>query len=121
MNKQDKELKNVIQALGEHEDDSAVAVLERIGTNCKDDEVRRLTAKALINRNTPEALTIVISQKGKGVNDLSTNVAMSTINELLALKNKENVLKILNEAEEQNEDENVKETAKSLRALIALS
>lgn len=116
----DKRLNNVIEALGEHEDSSAIAVLERIGTNCADDEVRRLTARALVQRNTTDSLSIVINQRGKGINDLSTNVAMSTINELLALENKEEALRLLTEAE-QTSEEAIKETARSVKALMAFS
>lgn len=114
----DKKLQKVINALGQHNDDSAVAVLDRIGTNCADDEVRRLTAKALVERNTEDSLSLVISEPGKGINDLSTNVAMSTINEILSLKDKERAMKILSKVEETNEDKNVKETARSVKALI---
>ena len=114
----DKKIKNVIEALVQHEDENAIGVLERVGTNCPNDEVRRLTAKALVNKNTPEALNVVISYTGKGINDLSTNVAMSTINEILALKDKENAIKILSETEETHENDNVKETARSVKALL---
>lgn len=116
-----KKLKNIIEALAQHENDSAVEVLERVGTNCADDEIRRLTAKALVSRNTRDSLSVVLLKRGKGVNDLSTNVAMSTINEILSLKNKEEALKLINEAEENHEDENVKETARSIKALMAFS
>ncbi len=117
----DKKLNNVIEALSKHEDSSAVAVLERVGTNCENDEVRRLTASALINRNTHDSLSVVILQKGKGVNDLSTNVAMSAINELLSMDDKEIALKVLEKAEEEQYDETVRETARSIRALMAFS
>lgn len=114
----DKKLNNIIEALSKHNDPESVSVLEEIGTNCVDDEVRRLTAKALINRNTGDSLNIVISKPGKGINDLSTSVAMSSINELLALKDKTEALKVLNEAEENNENESIKETARSVKALM---
>lgn len=116
-----KILSNIIEALSKHEDMAAVGVLEDVGTNCPDDEVRRLTARALVNRNTYDSLSVVILKKGKGINDLSTNVAMSTINELLSLKDKSEVLKVLNDAEENNPDETIKETARSVRALMAFS
>lgn len=111
-------LTNIIETLAKHEDSAAVGVLEDVGTNCPDDEVRRLTAKALVTRNTPDSLSIVILEKGKGINDLSTNVAMSTINELLSLKDKSKALQILNDAEENHPDENIKETARSVKALM---
>lgn len=117
-----KKLKNIIDALSTHEDaTAAIEVLEEVGTNSSSDEVRSLTARALINRNTNDSLAVVIAQPGKGINDLSTNVAMSSINELLALKDKSEALKILADAEENHENENVKETARSVKALMAFS
>lgn len=116
-----KKLQNVIESIARDTDSEAVVILEEIGTNCANDEVRRLTAKALVNRNTSDALTVVISHSGKGINDLSTNVAMSSINELLSLKDKSKALEILNAAEENHEDENVKETARSVKALMNFS
>ena len=117
----DKKLSNIIEALSQHEDAGAVAVLERVGTNCAEDEVRRLTAKALIKRNTNDALSLVILEKGKGINDLSTTVAMSSINELLSLKDKTEALKVLDYALENDYDETVQETARSVKALMAFS
>jgi len=117
----DRNLKKIINALRDNKDESAVEVLDRIGTNCSEDEVRRLTAKALVERNTNSSLAIVISEVGKGINDLSTNVAMSTINEILSLKDKERALEILIQTEQNNEDMNVKETARSVKALVEFS
>lgn len=117
----DKILNNILEALSRHQDSSAVEVLEEVGTNCEDSEVRRLTAKALIKRNTQDALSVVISAKGKGINDLSTSVAMSTINELLSMENKEIALNILSNTEENHEEESVRDTARSVKALMAFS
>jgi hypothetical protein len=117
MNNEQK-LKNMIEALEEHQNDSSVGVLERVGTNSSNDEVRRLTAKALVKRNSIDSLHVVITNPGKGINDLSTNVAMSTINEILALKDKTNALKVLTDIEESDFDENVKETARSVKTLM---
>lgn len=116
-----KILSNIIEALSKHQDSAAVGVLEDVGTNCPSDEIRRLTAKALIDRNTYDSLSVVIQKKGKGINDLNTSVAMSAINEILSLKDKAEVLKVLNEAEEKIEDETIKETARSVKALMAFS
>ncbi len=116
-----KNIKNIIEALSKHEDSSAIEVLEKLGTNCDNDEIRSLTAKALIEKNTPESLSIVILNKGKGINDLNTGVAMNTINDLLALKDKNNMTKILDDAIQANIDEEIKETALSVKALMALS
>jgi len=117
----DKKLSNIIDALAHHQDQGSLEVLERVGTNCPDDEVRRLTAKALVNKNTRDSLSIVIISRGKGINDLSTNVAMSAINELLALEDKSSAMEILAIAEESHEDESVRETARSVKALMAFS
>ena len=117
----DKKLNNIVEALAKHEDSSAVAVLENVGTNCEDDEVRGLTARALITRNSHESLSVVILQSGKGVNDLSTGVAMSAINGLLSLEDKTEALKVLEEAEDEKYESDVKETARSIRALMAFS
>lgn len=121
MMNRDKKINNIIEALSRHEDDSAVAILEDIGTNSSEDEVRRLTSSALVRRNTRDSLSVVILEKGKGINDLSTNVAMSAINELLSLEDKTQAMEILIEAEENDFEENIKETARSVKALMAFS
>ncbi len=120
MNRNEK-IKNIIEALGQHEDSSAVAVLGEIGTNSMDDEIRELTAQALIKRNTHESLRIMLMEKGKGINDLSARVAMCSINELLSLKDKEEAIKILNDTIELNSEEELKETARSVKALMTFS
>lgn len=119
--KREKRLSNILEALSRHEDTAAEEVLERLGTNSADDEVRRITARALVNRNTHNSLSVVISKKGKGVNDLNTSVAMSTINEILGLKDSEEVMKVLTHTEENSNDEMIKETARSIKALIAFT
>ena len=112
---------NIIEALGRHEDPKSISVLEEIGTNSEIDEIREKTAHALIRKNSPEALKVVIASAGKGINDMSTVVAMSTINELLALENKEEAINILSETVEMHSDEEVRENARSVKALMALS
>lgn len=119
--KREKKLNNIIEALSKHEDSAAIEVLERLGTNCSDDEVRRMTARALINRNSYDSLSVIILKEGKGINDLDTSVAMSTINELLAMQDKAEVLRVLEEAQEKHENENVRENARSVKALMAFS
>ncbi|MDD3238032.1 MAG: hypothetical protein PHV37_08060 [Candidatus Gastranaerophilales bacterium] len=120
MERKDK-IKNLIDALGAHQDSQAVAVLDEIGTNCADDEIREWTAKALINRNSHDSLKIMLLAKGKGVNDLSARVAMTAINELLALEDKTEAIKILDDTIEQHSDKEVKDTARSVRALMTFS
>ena len=63
----------------------------------------------------------MISNKGKGINDLSTLVAMSTINELLALEDKTEAIQILENTVEMSSDEDVRDNARSVKALMALS
>lgn len=119
--KKEKKLSNIIEALSRHEDSTAINVLERLGTNCSDDEVRRMTAKALISRNCYDSLSVVILKEGKGINDLNTSVAMNTINELLALEDKTEALRVLQEAQENDSNENIRENARSVKALMAFS
>lgn len=117
-----KKINNIIEALGRHENqEEAIKVLEELGTNCPIDDVRELASKALIKRNTPQALEIIITKKGKGVNDLSAKVAMASINEILALKDKAEVTKILETTIESNEEKEVQDTAKSVKALMAFA
>ena len=116
-----QKLLNVIEALEKHEDSSAVKVLEEVGTNCADEKIRILCARALVRRNTQDSLEIVINRQGKGINDLSSNVAMSVINDILELKNKENVLKVLENTCMNSEDKNLKECAESVKTLIMFS
>lgn len=116
-----RRLNNIIEALSRHEDSDAVAVLEEVGTNCEFDEVRRLTSAALVKRNTKDSLEVVIQHKGKGINDLSTNVAMNTINELLTLEDKSIALDVLDRTQESELEEEIKGTARSVKALMELS
>ena len=53
---------------------------------------------------------------------MSTVVAMSTINELLSLENKEEAMRVLeNTISSEHFDDEVKENARSVKALMALS
>ena len=52
---------------------------------------------------------------------MSTAVAMSTINELLTLDNKDEAIQILTDTVEMHSDEEVRENARSVKALMALS
>ena len=114
-------VEHIIEALCRHKDDSAVEVLSRIGTNCPIDDIREQTAKALVRRNTHDSLSVVIINKGKGINDLNHKVAMSVINEIISLKDKSEAMKILEDTINMHSDENVRETARSVKALIELS
>lgn len=114
-------VKNLIEALGKHPDESAIKVLEELGTNSTDDEVRELTAQALIQRNTHDSLKIMLISKGKGINDMSARVAMAAINELLCLEDKTEAIKILEDTIEMHSEEEVKDTARSVKALMTFS
>ena len=116
-----KSVEKIIEALGKHEDAESIAVLEEIGTNSPDNDVRELTSKALVRKNVHDSLKIVIINQGKGINDLSPVVAMSTVNELLALEDKSEVLKILDDTINLNSIEEVRENAKSVKSLLTLS
>ena len=81
-----------------------------------------MTSRALVKRNVTDSLKVVITNKGKGINDMSTVVAMSTINELLSLENKEEAMRVLeNTISSDHFDDEVKENARSVKALMALS
>lgn len=113
---------NIIEALARHEDaEQAIRVLSEIGTNSPIDEIREKTAQALIRRNTHESLRIVLLEKGKGIHDLSTRVAMSAINEVLALQDKTEAIRILEDTMNMHSDETVRDTARSVRALVEFS
>lgn len=121
-NKHFNKVSDIIDSLTINTNPDSVAVLEEIGTNSSIDEVRELTSKALVKRNEHDSLSVVIAKRGKGINDMSTVVAMSTINELLSLENKEEAMRVLeNTISAEGFDEEVKENARSVKALMALS
>ncbi len=120
-NKSFKKVEKIIDGLRQHKDTEAVGLLEEVGTNSSLDCVREMTSRALIKRNEPESLQIVIGHKGKGIHDMSTIVAMSAINEILALKDKTFASQVLEETVNSHEDEAVRDNARSVRALLALS
>ena len=117
-----EKIKNIIKALGQHQDaKAAIELLTELGTNSPDDEIRELTAQTLIQKNTHDSLKVVLISKGKGINDLSARVAMSSINELLSLKDKTEAIKILDDTIKMHSEEDVRNTARSVRALMTFS
>lgn len=121
-NKHFNRVSDIIESLTINPNPESVGVLEEIGTNSAIDEVRELTSKALVKRNEHDSLSVVITNRGKGINDMSTVVAMSTINELLSLDNKEVAMNVLeNTISGEGYDQEVKENARSVKALMALS
>ena len=120
-NKQFNRVADIIDSLTINPNPDSVGVLEEIGTNSSIDEVREMTARALVKRNEPHSLSVVISQRGKGINDMSTVVAMSTINSLLSLEDKQEAMKVLESTICGDFSDDVKENARSVKALMALS
>ncbi len=116
-----KNVTNIIEGLGVNPSSESVSILEDIGTNSKVDAIREMTSRALVKRNEHDSLSVVITNKGKGINDMSTVVAMSTINELLSLQDKTEAMKILEDTVEMHSDEEVRDNARSVKALMALS
>ncbi len=116
-----KKLKHIIEALSKHKDIDSVRVLNEVGTNCENDYIRELSSAALIKKNIKEALEIVIKCKGKGINDLSSDVVMSSINELLSLKDKTVVNSVLDETINSNAEKEIIETARSVKVLLSFS
>ncbi len=117
-----EKIKNIIKALGQHQDSqAAIQILTELGTNSADDEIRELTAQTLIQKNTHDSLRVVLISKGKGINDLSARVAMASINELLSLKDKTEAIKILDDTIKMHSEEDVRNTARSVRALMTFS
>lgn len=114
-------VRKIIDALSIHTDPESISVLNEVGTNSSIDEVREMTSRALVKKNTHNALEVVISNQGKGINDLSTAVAMSTINELLSLEDKTEAISILEDTVNNHSEENVRDNARSVKALMALS
>ena len=112
---------NIIEGLERNQNPETISILEDVGTNSKIDAIREMTSRALVKKNMHDSLTVVISNKGKGINDMSTVVAMSTINELLSLNDKTEAIKILEDTVENHSDEEVRDNARSVKALMALS
>ena len=120
-NKHLRNVSNIIEGLGNHKDPESIRLLEEIGTNSSLDVIREMTSRALVRKNMHDSLSVVITNRGKGINDLSTMVAMSTINELLSLSDKEEAIRVLTDTVEQHSDEEVRDNARSVKALMALS
>lgn len=116
-----KDVTNIIEGLGINENPETISILEDVGTNSKVDAIREMTSRALVKKNMHDSLKVVITNKGKGINDMSTVVAMSTINELLSLEDKSEAIKVLESTVEMHSDEEVRDNARSVKALMALS
>lgn len=116
-----RNVSNIIEGLGMNPNPESISILEEVGTNSRVDEIREMTSKALVRKNSHDSLKVVITNKGKGINDMSTVVAMSTINELLSLSDKTEAFKILTDTIQMHSDEEVRDNARSVKALLALS
>lgn len=117
----EKDVTNIIEGLRMNQDPRAIDLLEDVGTNSSVDAIRELTSRALVKKNQHDSLKVVITNKGKGINDMSTVVAMSTINELLSLDDKTEAMKVLEDTVNMHSDEEVRDNARSVKALMALS
>ncbi len=117
----EKDVTNIIEGLRMNQDPRSIELLEDVGTNSKVDAIREMTSRALVKKNEHDSLSVVITNKGKGINDMSTVVAMSTINELLSLEDKSQAMKVLEDTVEMHSDEEVRDNARSVKALMALS
>ena len=113
-------LMNIINVLEKSNDEESINVLKELGTESPNNEVREYTAKALVNKNTHDSLEIVLMNEGKGLNDLSPVVAMGTINAILDLEDKTEVMKILDDTIKLNSIEKIRENARALKELILL-
>ena len=49
-----RKIGNIIEALCLHENPDSIRVLEELGTNSSNDEIRELTARALVRKNVHE-------------------------------------------------------------------
>ena len=105
-----KNVSNIIEGLGMNPNSECIGILEDVGTNSKIDAIREMTSRALVKRNEEDALRV-----------MSTVVAMSTINELLSLTDKTIAMKVLSNTVEMHSDEEVRDNARSVKALMALS
>ena len=114
-------IEKIIDSLETHEDVESIAVLEELGTNSADAEIRERTAKALVRKNIHDSLKVVIINNGKGINDQSPVVAMSTVNEILALEDKSEAIRILEDTINMHSIAEVRENAMSVRSLLSLS
>ena len=89
-----KNIAEIIDALTAHEDTSSIQVLEELGTNSPDNEIREYTSRALVKKNLHDSLKVVIINQG---------------------------IKILDDTINMHSDEAVKENARSVKSLLALS
>ncbi len=114
-----KKITNVIEAISKHEDErEALRILEELGTNSPSDDIREVVSRFLVRKNTTDFLKLAIVNKGKGINDMSARVAMSTINELLTLQDKTEAMRILDETINEHSEQEVQDTARSVKALM---
>ena len=76
-----KNISEIINALAEHKDNDSIRVLEELGTNSPDNEIREYTSKALVRKNIHDSLKVVIINQGKGINDLSARDVSAELRE----------------------------------------
>lgn len=113
------EIECIIEALGKHSDNSAISVLEEIGTNSTDELIRELTVKALVSKNTHDSLKVVLISNGKGIHDLNDQVSESAISSLMALPDKTEAIRILEDTVNMHSDEIVRTRANQVKTILS--
>ncbi len=119
-NKTFKKLDAIVEGLARHNDPESVALLEEVGTNSSLDCIREMTSRALVKKNMSDSIRVVVAHEGKGINDMSKIVAMSTIGELLNLEDKTVAAEVLQDVID-NGEETIRDNARSVKALLALA
>jgi hypothetical protein len=114
-----REISQIIETLGRHADESAVRVLEDVGTNCPDEFVRQVTAKALVNRNSEDSLRIILTREGKGLYDMNPSVVEAVVDSLRNLSDKSEAIKLLDDASINGPNDFVRSKAYEVKQLIA--
>lgn len=112
---------DIIDALGKHSDESAIGVLEEVGTNSSNNEIRKMTAKALIERNTHNALRVLLINKGKGIHDYNEDVSSSVVEMLKNIEDNAETLRILEDTINFHSDEEVRAKSRFVRDQILSS
>ena len=76
-----KNIAEIIDALTAHEDTSSIQVLEELGTNSPDNEIREYTSRALVKKNLHDSLKVVIINQGKGISrrEVIDKVSMTSL------------------------------------------
>ncbi len=113
-----REISQIIETLGRHADETAVRVLEDVGTNCPDDFVRQVTARALVNRNNEDSLRIILTREGKGLYDMNPGVVEAVVDSLRNLSDKSEAIRLLDDTSVNGPNDYVRAKAYEVKQLI---